>query len=689
MSHRLSNLIRMIAATTAVLLWPAAVTAAGFNTPDDKYVRTANYYLRAGTDIRPEHHEDLASFDLLVLPAEAQVYNRELFPELRRLNPDIIILAYVPSKSYNYGWIDPLHRELAAGIDDSWWLTDPTGRRVSVWPNTAVLNAVGPWSSYLPQYVRDAIWNTGLWDGVFYDEFSHNISWVNRGEIDLHRDGIRDDPYLADVAWQRSMVNLLRRTREMLGESAVIVTNGDSTAELQPFVNGRMFETFPTPWEGQGRWQDSMANYLRLHEMVGHTPAFIINRNTRDTGRNTDWRDYRYGLCSTLLGDGFYSYDFGESDHGQLWRYDEQAVRLGAPFGGPINLLSPADPAVVAGVWRRDFQYGIALVNSTADRRTVTLESEYERLRGTQDPAVNDGSLVTTLELGPEDGLILLRPLNRIVGSVFPNGAFARIFDERGGRVRNGFFAYERQHPGAAPLILEDLDDDGRLETVVAGNGRISIYEDNGSLKRTFAPYGEAYRLEINFAVGDLEGDGSLEIVTGTGPGAGPHVRVFNRDGVLINPGFFAYDPRFRGGVEVALGDLYGTGRQAIIAGAGYGGGPHVRIFDKTGRLLHPGFFAFDPLFRGGVRVAAGDLDGDGTDEIVTGAGPGGGPHVRVFNGYGRMRGPGFFAADPASREGVRVAAGDLDGDGTDEIAALSTDVFRFSATAGPYGTAR
>src|SRR6201999_2768583 len=139
--------------------------------------------------------------------------------------------------------------------------------------------------------------------------------------------------------------------------------------------------------------------------------------------------------------------------------------------------------------------------------------------------------------------------------------------------------------------------------------------------------------------------DGLDEVVVGTGrirpPGTGcpcalPVVSVYGIDGTQITS-FHASADSFDGGVYVATGNFDGdpTNGDEIVTGAGPGGGPHVKIFHLNGSqpidISNGGFFAFDSRFRGGVRVAAGNMLGDAKDEVVTGAGPGGGPEVAVW----------------------------------------------------------
>ncbi len=225
-------------------------------------------------------------------------------------------------------------------------------------------------------------------------------------------------------------------------------------------------------------------------------------------------------------------------------------------------------------------------------------------------------------------------------------------------------------------------------EMIVTGPGPGA---ENPPLVRTFDPveFGDmqghfhAYGVQawgVNVACGDLDGDGFDEIVTGPGPGAifGPHVRGFSPTGEPV-PGvsYLAYGTN-KYGANVACGDLDGDGYDEIVTGPGPGAvfGPHVRGWNVDGTTVQsiPGvsYFAYGTL-KWGVNVACGDLDGDGFDEIVTGAGPGTvfGPHVRGWNVDGAaaqpLPGVSYFAYG-TNRWGVNVACGDLDGDGRDEI---------------------
>jgi hypothetical protein len=149
-------------------------------------------------------------------------------------------------------------------------------------------------------------------------------------------------------------------------------------------------------------------------------------------------------------------------------------------------------------------------------------------------------------------------------------------------------------------------------------------------------------------------------------------VRVFSGNGGALLGEFFAYASSFTGGVQVAAADVDGDGRAEIITGAGPGGGPHVRVFDTADGQQLPGpagsFFAYGPNFRGGVFVAAGDVDGDGRAEIITGAGATGGPHVRVIRASDGQQLASFFAYAAQFTGGVRVGVTDLNGDRRAEL---------------------
>jgi hypothetical protein len=107
-------------------------------------------------------------------------------------------------------------------------------------------------------------------------------------------------------------------------------------------------------------------------------------------------------------------------------------------------------------------------------------------------------------------------------------------------------------------------------------------------------------------ACGDVDGDGVPDLVTGVGPGAGPHVQVLSGATGARLASFFAYDPGARAGMRVAVVDLDGDGMAEILTAPGVGGGPHVKAFRRRtdGSVeVVASFLAYDGGFRGGVFV--------------------------------------------------------------------------------------
>jgi hypothetical protein len=208
-----------------------------------------------------------------------------------------------------------------------------------------------------------------------------------------------------------------------------------------------------------------------------------------------------------------------------------------------------------------------------------------------------------------------------------------------------------------------------------AGGGpQVNVYDAvTGATQMAFMAYDQHFQGGVRVAVADVNGDGTPDIITGPGPGGGPDIRVFDgNNGNLIRE-FMAFDPRFLGGVYVAAGDFAGTGKADIVVGADAGGGPEVRLFDGTTLQPIVSFFPYNPGFTGGVRVAVADVNGDGVPDLITGAGPGGGPHVQVFDGRTLTNLiptvlQSFMAFDPSMTAGVYVAGGDISGTGKSDI---------------------
>jgi hypothetical protein len=200
-------------------------------------------------------------------------------------------------------------------------------------------------------------------------------------------------------------------------------------------------------------------------------------------------------------------------------------------------------------------------------------------------------------------------------------------------------------------------------------------------------PFEGAFTGGVFVAAGDLTGDGRSEIVVTPDMGGGPRVLVFDgRDGRPLASFLGIQDDSFRGGARVAVGDLNRDGVADLLVSAGFGGGPRVAGFDGTTvagpapRKLFDDFFLFDTDLRNGAYVAVGDVDGDGYGAVIGGAGPGGAPRVLALSGRMLVTAGAvvpladFFAGPTDLRGGVRVAAKELDGDRRADLVTGSGD---------------
>ncbi len=221
----------------------------------------------------------------------------------------------------------------------------------------------------------------------------------------------------------------------------------------------------------------------------------------------------------------------------------------------------------------------------------------------------------------------------------------------------------QRVQQQSVPLSQDERDVPASSLIIITTDGKkpLTIFSGNGAPDpvRTLFPYGTS---RAPFSVAASR-DGSL-IVTAAGKGGGPQLRLLDRS-LQLKTQFFAYDAKFHGGVSVAVGDVDGDGEEDIITAPGWGGGPHIRIFDQSGGLKYQ-FMAQGISGRNGLRVATGDVNSDGRSDILVTALQGASSQVSIYSADGVL----ITRFTPYTKKigNATVAVGDIDGDGEIEI---------------------
>ena len=307
-----------------------------------------------------------------------------------------------------------------------------------------------------------------------------------------------------------------------------------------------------------------------------------------------------------------------------------------------------------------------------------------------------NGLLVRLIGSNPPAGFVPAAPGTVTVGGAM-NGTVQVLNPTGGTYTTAGTVAAFPGITGNVRSTTADVNGDGVPDYIVGagpgGRPQITVFDGKtGETVADFPAFEASFTGGVFVAAADLDGDGKAEIVVTPDQGGSGRVVVFS-----VAPGgaaaqrasFFGIDdPNFRGGARVAAGDVNRDGTPDLVVAAGFQGGPRTAIFNGTtlfgtpARLLGD-FFAFpgsDAVnLRNGVFVAAGDVNGDGFADLVFGGGPGGAPRVFVLSGAlasagnvaGAQAAPlaNFFVAGNASdRGGVRLAVKDADGDGRADL---------------------
>jgi hypothetical protein len=308
---------------------------------------------------------------------------------LRQLNPHILILTSINAVENS-------------NLPDDYYLKDTQGRRIEVWPGSYRLNLTKPYvAEYQAHYACQLILDSGLsYDGCFFDNFFTSQSWLqsdiygNTVHLDANEDGKEDDPAWLDSAWRAGVYHELETWRALMPwalasghlprppeQECTAIFNGDSlgfmTAEvlegLQPFQS--LWGTYSS-WRRLGRIPGitmvESSPQRQISYGYGFDPMSAIPPATLEFAR-TYYPSMRFGLAMTLMSDGYFAHEFGDTYHGNDWRYDELEFKLGYPRRSAVRI-----PA-------RDFRSDEHIVNGAFDE---PLEGTWQLWANAEDGAV-------------------------------------------------------------------------------------------------------------------------------------------------------------------------------------------------------------------------------------------------------------------------------------------------------------
>ena len=387
-AHRRGNAValRRLRALLACALLAAAAAA-----PAQEFPRLMGMNIGAKHYDDPLYQEQLARLDVVILnfyrgwnphgyaatPAAAM---REVVRSLKAQNPRLLVGQYTVMNETNDDPRDVATRDLREKLHaEGWWLRNAAGRRVQ-WTGR-----YANWeTNFTPWAKPDALgrrwpeWLAERNHAVFFKDvpefdlvYLDNVMRPLRVRGDWDGDGADDDPKAAKVLQAHYAGHLAhwRRLRELMPGKPLIanvdhdLANPEWRGALEgAFLEGLMGERWSL--ETRGGWEAMMQRYRAA--LANTRAPKLVGFNVH--GDPQDLRFFRYAYASCLLGDGYFSFTDKAQGHSSVPWFEAYELELGKA------ITAPPDAPWREGVWRRDFERGVALVNPTGAAKTVQLE---------------------------------------------------------------------------------------------------------------------------------------------------------------------------------------------------------------------------------------------------------------------------------------------------------------------------
>ena len=397
--------------------------------------------------------------------------------------------------------------------------------------------------------------------------------------------------------------------------------------------------------------------------------------------------DYAVANGADIINLSFVTYNYNDSLYGAISRAYKAGVIVVAAAGndqsngeGRNTSKSPIYPACMDGPNGENMVIGVAATDAL-DQKTTFSSYGFNCI----DIAAPGISFFNTVTYGgnPEasdqnydgywSGTSMASPVvsgvMALVAQVNPDLSSSEIVNLVLGSANNisqlnptylGQLGHGRVNANSAVNLARDKMYDHVTRLLVApssGNNKIRVASVSGTIISEFSV--PDLKNGFNVSSGDVNGDGESEIVLAAEQGNEPWVRIYDKNGKLLKQ-FLAYAKNFRGGVRLAVGDFDNNGIADIVVAPGVGGGPHVRIFNGDGRILRQ-FFVDDAKTRGGASIAIGDVDSNGQNELIVGAGVNRPPFVKIYSNQAKLQGS-FLAFPKTYTGGVNIAVAGIYG---------------------------